>query len=411
MKAPSIFLALILGFTSSSLPAQHPSLQTASSKVDMNGTFVSINRVDGDIHFLSSYAAELIKLAQSQGKSIPADLDIAKLLSITALDRVSAIARSNTAINKSTWLNQAYLQNDGCKDGIFSIVNGKTQPFITPQIAPSGTDIAIQLELDLRQSPELARALAIPFGASKSVDESLSSMFGPFKVTVEEALQSSNIRVLIAIDFDEKNRFDLGKINIGRPRILIRIDGVHWLWKKSAEKLMNDLFIPFDRTEKEGIITYSSPPEMVEAFQGFEPAMEVDAANDQIWISTSRKFIKQARNEKNSLANDPAFLTTWEGLPTSGNSMAYISKSFLTELNTIYKTAIEKKWVDAELFKNQKPLVDKLIGDILKSDTGLALSLQQDATGIHLASKLPFPDKYLNLIPIIKSMMNGQAHP
>lgn len=402
MNAASFYLTLAAVLTCST-SAQHPSLQNAVSKIDQNGSYLSINRVDSDLTTLSSYADEYLKLARAQGKPIPASLDIQQVLKISGLDHISAIARSNTAVDTS-WLNQAYIQTDGSREGIFSLFSAEAQPFIVPQIAPLGTDIAIQLELDLRKSPPIARALAKLFDTSTAVDQSLSKVLGPFEVTLEEALKNSNIRAIIAIQFDNKNRFELGKLNIGRPQILIRIDGLHWLWKKSAERLMNNLFIPFDHAEKDGIITYSSPPEMIEAFQGFEPTMVVDTRNDQIWIATSPALINQARADGNHLIDDPQFLATWQGLPKSGNSMAYISKSFLTELDTLYKKDLEKSLFDLESFKNIKPFVAKILTDTIKTNSGLALSLQHDPTGIHFASKLPFPDKFLNLIPILKAV-------
>ncbi|MEO1857596.1 MAG: hypothetical protein ABGY95_09585 [Rubritalea sp.] len=68
-------LPTALMLSSSGLQAQaadiNPSLSIAASKVDLAGSHIELNRVDGDIELITSYLEKFIEVAQETGEPVP----------------------------------------------------------------------------------------------------------------------------------------------------------------------------------------------------------------------------------------------------------------------------------------------------------------------------------------------------
>ncbi|SHJ14527.1 hypothetical protein SAMN02745181_1296 [Rubritalea squalenifaciens DSM 18772] len=401
--------ALIAGST---LNAQsvNPDLNQAASKVDLSGSYVELNRVDGDIQLLTEYLQLIVEVARKNGEDIPENFDIAKLMTATGLDSLKATAMSNTK-QGDIWLNQAYLQTDG--SGIFSIVGETNKQYTAPTMCPAGTDLALQLTLDLRKAPEIARKVAESVGKKDTLESQITMELPDLGLSIEDSLKKSHTVLNLAIDLDPTKTIALGENKMPRPNLVARADGLVWLWDKFGDELIQSQGMPLKKTEKDGVITYAVPEDMAPALQGYAPLLVVDKNKDQIWVASSADFLAKSQTSGQQLADDPAFKAAWAGMPATGNSMAYISKELVNQLETLYKTAEKEGLLNDEDFQKAKPLIDRLIQDLTKPKTGYVFAFGNDGSGIHLANKTAFPSKYgrylQSAMPIIEKFQKEKC--
>lgn len=401
-------LPAALTLASSPLQAQqvNTDLTTAASKVDLTGSYLELNRLDGDVEFFTPYIQLVADVARKNGEQIPENFNAAKLINALGLNTLKASAMSNTKLG-DLWHNQFYIQADPSA-GIFSLTGGQAADFAAPTMSPAGTDVALELDLDLKKAPAIIKAIA----ASLGVDESeldFGEKIPELDMTIEEILNKSDVKLSLAIDFDEKNKLQIDEETmIVRPHLIARIDGATWIWDKIGDELIKEKKLPLGKSEKDGVITYTIPVEMEEMLQGYRPQIIVDKNKDQLWLVTSPELFTKANTAGAQLADDPKFQATWKGLPEKGNSMAYFSKDFFNSLEDLYATALKQGILDNEDFQKAKPLVDKLIEDITKSDSGFAFSIAGDTDGIHLSNKIPFPAKYGRYLQSLAHMIESK---
>jgi len=149
------------------------------------------------------------------------------------------------------------------------------------------------------------------------------------------------------------------------------------------------------RSESDGMVTYTVTSE--------EDAIEVivvEPATDTIWLSTSAEALKRSMEQGARLADDPEFQVTWEGMPRSGNAMAYVSprlfRAFIgaaLPLVSDFTEGLDEGMEDDGILDR---LIDTMTKDLIATEAGLAVCASSDADGLLIASKLPFPGKYLD---------------
>jgi len=381
-------------------------LAAAASKVDIEGSYLLLNKVDGDIAHFTPYIQLIADAARANGENIPEEFNAVKLINALGLNKLKAFAVSNTNTGE-IWLNQVYAQTD-TNAGIFSILGAPGADFAVTKMSPLGTDIALELSLDLSKLPTIAKDLGESVGKKTFIEEKLAEKPPELGITTEEFLKKNNFKLNLAIDLDQEAKIDIKGKKFDRPRIIARIDGLTWLWDKVGDDLIKEMGMPLQKTEKGGIITYDVPNIVKEMIQGYTPQLIIDKDKDQIWLTSSPEFLTKATTTGQQLTDDPKFKATWQGLPAKGNSMAYISKDFLNTLEALYAKAQKEGLLEDEEFKKAQPIIDKLIKDITKSKNGFAFSIGNDGSGIHLANKTPFPAKYLKYLQTIAPILNSK---
>lgn len=377
----------------------HPSLRTAASKVDPGGSFVELNHVGGDIDVLTKYVNLFLEAVREFDDSVP-EIDISKILDASGIGDINATARSNSW-KDDIWLNQAYIDNGGSRDGVFSLLGGTGEEFSVPRMCPQGTDLAFEFPIDLSQMPHLIRSVAATVGAGEEAAAELDKEIAPLEMTIEQTLKKIDVTFNLAIDFDSLADAD----SVSPPAFVGRIDGLNWLWLKLGEQFIKDNLedneVGYKRTEEGGVVTYTLTDEGIEEeLMGYNPVLVIDTKKDHLWLASSQEFLARSQKKGSQLIDDPAFKTTWEGLPEKGNAMAYVSSELLKNLRGLLDTAMAAIPDADEEFgpamEGLTPVIDTLLNDLTKSKSGFAFSIANDNQGIHFATKLPFPDKYLD---------------
>ncbi len=391
-----------------------PSLTKVAQKVDTDGTYLQLNKFDGDIKALTEYGELGLDIAKQHIKEIPADTSIAKLSKLIGIDAMKASAMSSKK-EAGAWNNKAYIYTGGSNAGILSMYGKTNADYIVTGFAPETTDIAIQLTLDLRKAEEIISGFGAAFGQTADINQVMDKklpMLG--NKTAFELISKLNFNVNIALDINSDKRLPIPMPVEGfaapSTDILVRIDGIAWAWDLFGDKLISQTGLPWKKSKKKTSITYTLPAEMKDALMGYNPVIRVDKTKNHIWISSKVATVKDALNPNNKKLKDNAnFKNTMSSLPSKGNSLIYISKDILDELVNQYKQAGKKGLLDDPDFKKAKPLVDRLIKDLTSPDSGIAMTLSKDDLGILSVIRAPFPTKnYLNqLSPMISQAITS----
>lgn len=143
----------------------HPDLLKALSKVDSDGSYLELNSMSEDMEALKKYSNLLMEVISGMDPTVP-KVNTGELMgALGALD-MKAMARSNKK-HGDIWINKTYLANGGSGKGIFSLIGQNGDTFTVPSMSPAGTDIALEIQLSLKQIPELIKSIASPMGGGE----------------------------------------------------------------------------------------------------------------------------------------------------------------------------------------------------------------------------------------------------
>jgi len=397
MKNAYITLLPVAILAASPLSAQDKKfddgLLKAASKVDTDGSYLQLNRLDGDIKVITEYLSMALDIAKQVEDDVPKDLDVKELVQILGLHTLKSTAQS-AKFDGNVWTNKAFIDNGGSNKGIFSLLGGNGTAYSVADMAPEGADLALQLKLDLRQVEKIIMEIAGAVGEERQAKRTMNEQIPNLDLAVGKLLSKFNVTMNLVVDLNPDKRVEVGPMEIAKPNIVGRIDGLAWMWDQVGEKMMKEMHeqIPFVRTEKMGVITYTVPEEMKKDMEGFSPILVVDKPKNQIWISAREEFLTHCQTTDKKLSQSAPFKATWAGMPAKGNSMAYVSKELLDELVLQYDK-YAKAGAFGEEFEPAKPLVDKLVADLTQSKVGFALAISKDADGVQFVAKTPLPMK------------------
>jgi len=426
MKKKYLFLlpALTCAFQTSALAQTHPDLAGVAAKIDTKAEYIKLNKVSGDLAAVTQYLELILDTARKSGEEIPPNLKAKDMMEILGVNTLKAFGNSSAKVDNA-WLNLSYMDNGGSKKGVFSLFGEKNQDYVVPNISPAGTDIALQLQLDLRQVEEMVTSMAKAVGEGDKIDENMKKAIPELGMTASEVLGKMNVRVNFMMDLDAADNIPTPFGKVGRPYMASRIDGVAWLWEKIGKRALEESGVPIDVSEKNGLIilkpNLEARTEMNEG-QGAEvskimklsPIAIIDIVNNHIWIGTNEDFLNKCMSGDNKLADSAEFKAAMEGLPGKANTMAYVSKELLGQIAEKYTKLAETGMLDED-FEKAKPLVDRLMEDITESDKGWAMTVTVDDKGILTASRGPLATKHLEylsgLAPALGAMIqekNGE---
>lgn len=331
----------------------------------------------------SDYLSIADQAVESNKDNLPEKFDKDVIIKALGLSNIQSYEQSSTP-DKTEWVNHIQLNNGGNNEGIFQILtDSKHQGLVVPKMAPAGTDLALQLSLNLSQI-ESQLSSVIEMGEDEEINqfkEGLSSEVPMLGVTTSELLKKLDLRLNFALDLDanEKLPTPIGEFN--KPHITGRIDGIAWIWDKVGPMAIGGTGLPFGKVEENGITTYSLPAEMAAQFMGYSPVVQVDANKDQIWLSSTPDFLAKCTSGENTLADSPAFKATMQQLPSEGVSMTYASKEFYEFFVSSMANLQETGMLDGadEVAKAQ---LDTALKDAAKIQTGAAQVISKNSNGV-----------------------------
>lgn len=406
MKKKNLFLIpiLALGCHNSAIAQNfHPSLQKTASKLNTAGDYISMTKLDGDMGAITQYLEIILQTARKNGEPIPENFTAKELFRILGVNTLKAAGSSAKELDNA-WINHSYLENGGNNTGIFSLLGEADQAPVVPNICPAGTDLALQLQLDLRQLAPMLIEIAKLSGEDKMVTN-MEKNIPELNMTPTQLLAKLNATISIALDVNTDEAAQTNPIAIATgANAVIRIDGLNWIWDKLGDQIIAQSGAPMEKAEADGIITYTIPAEMRGQLMGYSPQLVIDNKAGHIWISSSPEFLTKCKSGQNTLADSAEFKAAMEHLPSNANSMMYLSKDFLKTAKSQYDNAAKTNMFGKDFAKG-KEIADRLMEDITESDKGWAMALTKDADGILIASRGPVGLQHLNYLTSATPLM------
>jgi len=354
----------------------------AAAKVNLNAEFTEAKSAK-DLH--DKLAAMITKKAKEEGE----DVDGKAILDVLGLGDITSYAMSSEK-DGTEWKNLMFLHTNGSDKGIFSLLGKKGADFSAPSMCPGGSDLVMQMDLDLRTVEDLIRNIMkagnAPEGETQDFEDTMKEEIPELGMTASALLSKLNVRVNIAIDLDDKVKLALPMVGeLDKPRVVVRLDGLAWLWDKMGDDMIAESGMPLQKKEEGGVITYSLPAEMAAQFMGYSPVIAIDKNKNQIWISSSPEFLKRSMDGKETLANSLAYKGTMQGLPATGNAMAYMSKDFADLLLKLHGIAKANGMMEG--LGENKADVDKMVESLKKINQGNVSTYTRGEDGLHFSSR------------------------
>lgn len=383
MKKKYLFMlpAISLVATTSSW-AQAVADVPAAAKINQKADFVEAKSTD-------KLLKEFAELISDKAKAVGQDVDGKKLIATLGLDQITSYAMSSEKVG-SEWKNLMFLHNGGSEKGIFPLLGKTNAEFSAPSMCPGTSDLVIQLDLDLRTAEDLIRKVMkagkATQGDLEGFEQSVKEKLPIIDMTSSALMSKLNLRINLAIDLDDKEKIPLPMVGaIEKPRVVIRLDHIAWIWDKVGSTLIENTGLPFQKKEVDGIITYSLPEEMAAALMGYTPIIKIDKKSNHIWIASSPAFLKRSTLPNESLANSLAFKGTIKGLPSKGNSMTYMSKNLADIIIRLGEKAKADGMLD--MLGEQKDEITTMLDNLKKIDQGAISILTKTKDGILLSHR------------------------
>lgn len=373
----------------------------AASKINLEAEFTEAKPAK---ELFDQLADLLTETAKNEGQ----DVDGKAILNALGLGEITSYAMSSEKVG-TEWKNLMFLHNGGSDKGIFSLLGKKDADFSAPNMCPTGSDLVLQLDLDLRTVEDLIRNVMkagnAPEEDQKEFEEEMLAKVPELDISQSELLGKLNVTLNLAIDLDDKVKMALPMVGeLDKPRIVIRLDGLAWLWDKMGDDAIAETGMPFQKKEEEGITTYSLPPEMAAQFMGYSPVLAVDTNTNQVWISSSPEFLQRSMSGKDTLASSIAYKGTMEGLPAKGNMMSYMSKDFADLMIRLAGIA-EASGAFEGFPEEQKAAVETALESLKGINQGYVSTITRAQDGIHLSERSP--QNFEEMIEEFKKMMKS----
>lgn len=372
MKKTPIYLAL--GLATTPLFAQDVDKSAANYK---EGPF-------------SDYLTLIDKAMEtSEAEDLPENFDKDKVYKALGLGNIKSYAQSSTP-DGTEWVNKIRLNNGGAHEGILKVLtSSKHKGLVVPQMAPAGSDLALQLSLNLDSVEPMLKSL-MEMGEEEDLadlNSGLAEEVPMLGTTTSELLKKLDLRLNLVIDLDETDKLQTPFGAFDRPHLSGRIDGISWIWDKVGAMAIGGTGLPFAKAEEGSVTSYTLPAEMTAQFMGFSPVVRVDKEKDQIWLSTTPAFLAKCTSGENTLAGSEAFKATFKGLPEDGNAMTYVSKDFYNFFGKSLLGVLEQQGLMEMADEATKLQIEKAKKQMNKVENGTAQVITADASGLLLSER------------------------
>ena len=357
---PAILIMSNFGIT---LPNQAPPDPTAdaarfeavSKHLDPGGPLYAYISVDGDLTAIGALVGTTLDEVRKVDPKVPfPPVDVSRILEISGMDEVSAVGFSSKRIENG-FRNKTYIHAPGDRQGLLRIMGDKSKPFDVVRMAPGGTDVAIQQDLNLKVVQEVVQevfGMVMGEKGKAMVQGMLKRPVGPFPFTMEKVLADSDTRITMILDADPTKKVKMPKakgLEIPQLQAVITIDGLGWVADQVAETLEKELekkkgrrAPPFAfvrnkdwvgmQLSTEAVGLDPQHKEMLNLFGGEGPLLAHHRPSGKLILTTDKKFAEKLFTRKVGLLNDPAFKKTMKDLPMEGTTLSYVSPAFFQML-------------------------------------------------------------------------------
>ena len=372
MKITLFLLAVILPLSGTigaapALPDQAPSdpaeeadrFASVTGQVDLGGVVFGYLSVDGDLTAIGKYANSFLDEMRKIQPDVP-PVNVPALLKITGLDAISALGFSSVA-TADGFRNKTYVHTPKGRRGLLRLMGGESKPFEVVALAPAGSDLVIEQDLNLKtlyESVLEAAGLAMGEQGKAMVRMALKQpMPPPITFTMEKVMADLDTKLTVIIDVDPTkmvNLPDAKGMKIPQLSGAALVDGLGWIADELAKVLEPMLAQGGKRKPPFKILrnanwvgmqldlisaSAASEREKKEISElGLETALLAHhVPSGKLVLASGKDFADKLFSPKPGLGQDPAFQKTMKGLPMEGTSLTYASPAFFSSLRQSFE--------------------------------------------------------------------------
>ncbi len=383
MKLKSLLLSTVLIATpwvASAQSAKKVDMKDVIRNLDMDGQFFMANNIEGDLGKIAALGTDFVQNAAKNGKKscIPADMDFNAVLKDMGMDQLVAYGRS-AKHEGDHWVSKMYLQNNGSKKGVFSMMGKNNIKYDVINFAPSGTDFVAEWNVDTRQLMSSLKSIPKCEKTQKFLNRKM-----PAGGTVEDMIKNYTAKTSIAVKLDDEKREVCPvypEYTFPKLHGCMRMQGANQIWKQVGS--MAGFMM---KVEKQADGTLLMTPRKQK--KGMNVVMLMDAKNDLLWAATSPEFLAECRGGGAKLAADADFQAI-SGGSKAGNALAYISRQACLEIRQVKEAKVkkmEKKCLSDAMIK-------RIMDHLTESKNGYYAEMRKSKRGVNFVLKAPCPVK------------------
>ena len=371
MKITLLLLAVILPLSGTigaapALPDQAPSdpaeeaarFASVTGQVDLGGVVFGYLSVDGDLTAIGKYANSFLDEMRKIQPDVP-PVNVPALLKITGLDAISALGFSSVA-TADGFRNKTYVHTPKGRRGLLRLMGGESKPFEVVALAPAGSDLVIEQDLNLKtlyESVLEAADLAMGEQGKAMVRMTLKQpMPPPITFTMEKVMADLDTKLTVIIDADPTKMVRVLPHQLEIPQLkgAVLLDGLGWI-ADELTKVLEPMLAqggkrkpPFKILRNANWVgmqldlisaSAASEREKKEISElGLETALLAHhVPSGKLVLASGKEFADKLFASKPGLGQDPAFQKTMKGLPMEGTSLTYASPAFFSSLRQSFE--------------------------------------------------------------------------
>ncbi len=308
-------------------PEKSPHFDAVSAKLQLGGTVYAYADIDGDAEratdFLLTLLRDLPHLMPRQG---PTGLTASKLVRILGLHDLRAIGLSSYQ-KESSYHNRTFIHHAGVREGLLKTFGGEPASFELLSIAPQHADLVWEQQLDVGAIVDIVRSLGnLGVGmAPEELERALHGRFLGLDISLGAVLYGLNTTAGLILAVDERSTLRIPGESFSFPYtdFLFRIDGLSDLADAIAKRAAFDPLIALERTDE--WITVRPAIALPPPWNAYEPSIIKEVATGRMYIVSSSSFLRTCLATTKGIGQLPAFENAFEGLPSMGNALMYMS--------------------------------------------------------------------------------------
>lgn len=313
-----------------------------SKHLDLGGSFYAYVDIDGDLEGLSDKLNDVYAEISETGEMPGAD--IAGIVSELGFNGIQAIGASSYA-TETGFRNKAFLYIPGGRSGLMNLLGGDAEPLHYGGLAPAGTDLVFEQEINLKALRETADKIVAKIDdpdVEEPFNEILEEEVADLKFTIAELLGNTNGRIMVVARIVKDQPLPLPPDAPEIPSIdlVLAVENASWLFDKLKENFITEGEGPFDFESGGGFdkMLMQVPPDGEMGI--YEPLIALEKKTGRVFLASRQSFLDECLGEGARITSDPEFVASIDGLPTVGNSFSYASPEVFSTIQEVIKEAM-----------------------------------------------------------------------
>ena len=322
--------------------------EAVSGHLELGGEVFLYVDVDGDVSKIAGMLDDLLKFVdKASGGDMPpelAALDVGDLADQLGLSGIAALGASSMQKGE-TFRNTYYLHVPDGREGLLKVFGGEAAPFAVQKLAPAGSDLVMEQDINIAALYDLALDMAKEIGGPRAKVEfqrEMSEQIPGTPLSMDGILSSLDTKVILIGDLDASTSLKLPEevpFKVPGVNLLIALDNVGDIFSKLTMTIPAEhkarMMVETDDYQQ---LTIPVPPEVAGIMQ---PVIRHDKKSGRVMAATSAEYLDKCLSGATTVWEDEDFKTAMAGLPEEGNAMSYVSSFFIKEYIRIYGSAMD----------------------------------------------------------------------